>query len=434
MSSDLAIAGVTATLRHLLKRGVVDHVTLGDQGPVSVTAMAPDLINTENADLADQINLYMYHVAPNPGWRNAGLPSRGVSGARTGNPPLALDLYYVVTAYSQKELYADVLLGYAMQFLHEVPVLTQRAIRHALNPAPIEVSFIKPEDLLAQVEQIKIAPHALEADDMYKLWMAFQTTYRPSAAYHVSVVLIEDPQPARSALPVLMIGEPDASGRPGGVTSNANLSPSTPTLTSLTPPATNGPVIRLGESLTINGFHLADRPASVSLMNLITSERVPLTVPTTVPPSTAQLTAQMPVPGAAPAGLRSGACTIQAVVGTGVSVRGTNALPLAVAPTITKMVAGGPTAKTVLTLTCAPPIWPGQQVSALIGDTEVYPAPWTGTSTDTLTFTFDATAFTPPGPNVPVAWIRLRVDGVDSVLVDQSTDPPHFDPTQKVPL
>ncbi len=82
MSSDLAIAGVTATLRHLLKRGVVDHVKLGDQGPVSVTAMAPDLINTESADLADQINLYMYHVAPNPGWRNAGLPSRDNSGAR----------------------------------------------------------------------------------------------------------------------------------------------------------------------------------------------------------------------------------------------------------------------------------------------------------------------------------------------------------------
>ena len=306
MSSDLAIAGVTATLRHLLKRGVVDHVKLGDQGPVSVTAKAPDLIDTESADLADQINLYMYHVAPNPGWRNVGLPSRDSSGARISNPPLALDLYYVVTAYSQRELYADVLLGYAMQFLHEVPVLTQRAIRHALQPAPTEVSFIRPEDLLTQFEQIKIAPHALDADEMYKLWMAFQTTYRPSAAYHVSVVLIEDPQPASSPLPVLMIGEPDPQGRPGGVKSNPGLAPSTPMLTSLAPPAKNGPVIRLGETLTINGFHLADGPASVLLTNLLAPQQVPLTINSA--PGASPLTVLMPAPAASPAGLRAGAC------------------------------------------------------------------------------------------------------------------------------
>ena len=405
---------------------------LGDQGPVSVTAKAPDLIDTESADLADQINLYMYHVAPNPGWRNVGLPSRDSSGARISNPPLALDLYYVVTAYSQRELYADVLLGYAMQFLHEVPVLTQRAIRHALQPAPTEVSFIRPEDLLTQFEQIKIAPHALDADEMYKLWMAFQTTYRPSAAYHVSVVLIEDPQPASSPLPVLMIGEPDPQGRPGGVKSNPGLAPSTPILTSLAPPAKNGPVIRLGETLTINGFHLADGPASVSLTNLLAPQQVPLTINSA--PGASPLTVLMPAPAASPAGLRAGACMIQAVVGTGVQARATNALPLAVAPLITSMTASGPTASKVLTLTCAPPVYPGQQVMVLIGDVEVYPATWTGTSTDTLIFTFDATPFTPPGPGVPIAWIRLQVDGVDSVLVDQSTNPLSFDPTQKAPL
>jgi hypothetical protein len=188
----------------------------------------------------------------------------------------------------------------------------------------------------------------------------------------------------------------------------------------------------LGESLTINGFHLADGPSSVSLTNLITSGQVPLTVTSLA--GKLPLTVLMPAPGAAPAGLRAGACTVQAVVGTGVGSRRTNALPLAVAPKIMTMTVAGPMAKTVLTLTCAPPIWPGQQVSALIGDAEVYPAPWTGASTDILTFTFDATPFTPPGPTVPIPWIRLQVDGVDSVLVDQSKDPPQFDPTQKVPL
>jgi hypothetical protein len=93
-------------------------------------------------------------------------------------------------------------------------------------------------------------------------------------------------------------------------------------------------------------------------------------------------------------------------------------------------VAGSPAA-TVLTLQCAPKVWPGQNVSALIGDSEVYPDPWTGPSIDTLQFTFDATPF---GPGKATPWIRLRVDGVDSILVNQAVVPPQFDPTQVVPI
>lgn len=431
MSTDLAIAGVTATLRYLLRKGIVDHAVLGAQGPVSVTAQAPDLIDTEKSNLADQLNLYMYHVAPNQGWRNVGLPSRDGAGDRIANPPLALDLFYIVTAYSQKEIYADVLLGYAMQFLHEVPILTQKSIRDALNPAPSEVSFIAPQDLAAQVEQIKIAPHVLTADDMYKLWMAFQTTYRPSAAYHVSVVLIENPRPARDALPVLMIGRPDAQGRPGGVVSNANVAPQAPLLSGVRPPAKNGAVLRLDDVFDLTGFRLADGPPSVTLTNLLTSQTVKLAVVSAKPDA---ITAKMPATGGAPAELRCGACAIQAIVGAGADARQTNSVYSAVAPKIVKMLASGPDNAKVLKITCAPPVWTNQKISALIGGEEIFPDPWTGPSADTLTFTFDATAFSPPGPGLETPWVRLRVDGVDSVLVDHSTDPPSFDPTQKAPL
>lgn len=434
MSTDLAIAGVTATLRHLLQRGVVDHAKLGAQGPVTVTAKALDLIKTDSADLADQINLYMYHVAPNAAWRNAGLPARDTFGTRTGNPPLALDLYYLVTAYSQKELYADVLLGYAMQFLHEVPVLTQRAIRHALAPPPTEVSFIVPDDLLDQIEQIKLVPHALDADEMYKLWMAFQTTYRPSAAYHVSVVLIENPQPAGSALPVLTIGPLDpVTNQPTGVIANPDLLPRSPMLTLAAPP-NNQAAVRLGEVLTLSGFHLADGPASVSITNIITSTPIPLSA------TTATDTAlTVPLTGAGAAALRAGACTVRAMIGSGTAAMTTNMLPLAIAPKIVpgSMSVSGPTTSKVLQLQCTPNVWEGQKVSALIGEYEVFPADWTDhsintlQSTNTLKFTFDATPF---APGLAKPWIRLRVDGVDSILIDQSVDPPQFDPTQVVPL
>ena len=55
---------------------------------------------------------------------------------RLANAPLALDLHYLLSVYSGGDLHAEILLGYAMQLLHEMPVLTRDAIRTALNPSP----------------------------------------------------------------------------------------------------------------------------------------------------------------------------------------------------------------------------------------------------------------------------------------------------------
>ena len=63
-------------------------------------------------------------------------------------------------------------------------------------------------------------------------------------------------------------------------------------------------------------------------------------------------------------------------------------------------------------------------VSLLLGNTEIladaHPA-----QTGTLTFTAS-------GLTAGALWFRLRVDGVDSLLVDRSKTPPVYDPTQQV--
>src|SRR3712207_763671 len=123
MSNALAIASVTAVLKDLLDNALIDDsisATVG--GPVTVDTLAPDRIETGEEEKA-QLNLFLYHVMPNPAWRNVGLPSRDGNGGRLTNPPLALDLYYLLTAYGQQDFHAEILLGYAMQVLHETPVL-----------------------------------------------------------------------------------------------------------------------------------------------------------------------------------------------------------------------------------------------------------------------------------------------------------------------
>ena len=93
MSTALAIAGVTAVLRDLLNDGLINHNISGVLGSsVTVSVQAPDRVVAANAAEASQLNLFMYMVTPNLGWRNEGLPGRDGSGrTRLTNPPLAVE-------------------------------------------------------------------------------------------------------------------------------------------------------------------------------------------------------------------------------------------------------------------------------------------------------------------------------------------------------
>src|SRR3569832_2409248 len=100
MSSPLALAAVTAVLRDLLNNGLIDHDITGALGNnVTVTAVQTDTIAIDGNNARTQRNLFLHQVTPNAGWRNVGLPSRDDRGTRLANPPLALDLHYLLTAY-----------------------------------------------------------------------------------------------------------------------------------------------------------------------------------------------------------------------------------------------------------------------------------------------------------------------------------------------
>ena len=136
MSNALAIAGVTAVLRDLLDSGLIDHEVTDAMGQgVTVSAVAPDTIRIEGTEARPQLNVFMHQATPNAALRNVDLPSRNRDGHRLSNPPLALDLHYLVTAYGVSDLQAEVLLGYAMQLLHETPVLVARRDPHRAQPA-----------------------------------------------------------------------------------------------------------------------------------------------------------------------------------------------------------------------------------------------------------------------------------------------------------
>ena len=91
-----------------------------------------------------------------------------------------------------------------MSVLHDHPLLGSEEIKKATE------TNVAGSNLHEQIERVRITPHPLSLEEMSKMWTMFQTQYRISAAYEVSVVLIESTLPTRAALPVLTRGKDDA--------------------------------------------------------------------------------------------------------------------------------------------------------------------------------------------------------------------------------
>jgi hypothetical protein len=204
MSTPLALPTVTAVLQNFIQNSITDHdlaATLG--GSITVSAEPPDRIDN-GASSPDRINLFLFQATENQGWRNVGLPSRNPSGDRISNPPLALDLSYLLTAYGAGPLHAEALLGLAMFVLHEMPVLTRDAIRAVTvaPPQPPLLAGLQASELADQIEQIKVVPQVMSVEEISKIWSALQSQYRPTAVYKASVVLVQSQRSVRPTLPV----------------------------------------------------------------------------------------------------------------------------------------------------------------------------------------------------------------------------------------
>ena len=70
-----------------------------------------------------------------------------------------------------------------------------------------------------------------------------------------------------------------------------------------------------------------------------------------------------------------------------------------------------------LTVKCSPKVWQEQEVSLIVGDRAIVAEPITVAKTDTLTF---KSSDLPSGAQ----WVRLRVEGTESILIDRTKTPP----------
>jgi len=426
MSTALAIAGVSAVLQSILT-GLKSELSTALGVAPDITALAPEDV-TQTKDAKPCLNLFLYQVTPNPGWRNVNHPSRDAAGDRIANPPLALDLHYLLTAYGSADLQAEVLLGYGMQLLHETPVLARDLIRSILNPAipPVLPIYqaLQTVGLSDQIEQIKVTLGAMNTEELSKLWTALQAQYRPTATYIATVVLIEASRAARSPLPVLSRGKVDpVTHREAGVAVQPNLLPPYPFIESIAPD-TKQIAAQHGDTLVVSGHNLDGVAGQYRLLIANAWRGIERDIFPEVAASGTESSVSFLLPND-PVNIPAGTYTacLQLQKAGEPRPRRTNVLPLTIAPKIQSgslpasiNIGGNPSI--TLTPTCTPQVRPHQRVSLLLGGIELLADPFT-VATATPSFTF-----TDPVPDK--YWVRLRVDGVDSLLVDTSVSPPKF--------
>ena len=398
MSNALAIAGVTAVLRDLLNEGMINHDIASSVGNVKITSDPPDTIKTTASAADSRLNLYMYRVTPNPGWRNEGLPARSADGGRLGNPALALDLHYLLTAYGKEQFHTDILLGYGMQLLHETPVLVRDRIRQSLGGVPpVAGAGVLPStypalaaaDLAEQAEQIRIVPEFMNTEEMSKLWSAMQASYRPTAAYMASVVLIESRRPAKSALPVRQ--------------------------RNLAVRALNRPVIERvapqlvasGGTLVLQGYNLRGDITRVALgdIEIVPDDpgydRVEVVVPASVPAGVTTVQVRHPVDFGTATEPHRG---VESNVIACMVIPAVSAVPASVARNAD------------LTFTVTPGVTVDQKASLILGERSIDLAPRAPGSAPLTTLTFRI----PPDFPIGAHLLRLRVNGADSALAVES--------------
>lgn len=394
MSDARAIEAVTETLRALVDDGI-KRVLPG----ATAVAHPPDKVNATAQEA--QVNLFLYQTSVAPERRNE--PPPGLLPGESGEPALPLVLRYLLTPFApgDNDLVAHRVLGGALQALHTRPVLTRT-----------ELAQIAPySDIARQVDTLRITWNAFEEKDIYSLWSVFQTPYRLTTAFEVRAVLIDSARPPRTPLPVLARG---VDGR--GPQAAADVRSTTPRVDSVRCPA-GRPAARVGDAVELHGANLSVVTA-VRLTHLTSGVHVDVPV---LPVAAASGALGLSVPGGLPAGV----CAVTLMAGSPSAELPVGPWYLALAPTVTSPMPATVSRNTAgdaeVTLTADPPFATGQRVSLLLGG-DTYAAH--GVAGSAAHFTVRRAR---PGRHL----LRLRVDGVDSLLVlDRSATPPVYDPTQ----
>lgn len=423
MSNALAVATVTTAIAQIVRAAAQSAVSGAD-----VLTERPDT----TALTQPRIRLFLYHVLPNAALRNNDLPTRTAEGTAKQRPAAAIDLHYMLAFYgSETALEPQRMLGAVVRDLHARPVLTRDMIVNAIASQ----AFLANSNLADAIEQVKIAPQALDMEELSKLWSTFyQTPYALTLGYQASVLLIESDDPAEGPLPVLRRGAQDR-----GIETLLGAFPILDSIhigeilddsSRLRLPSY--PSARMGAILTVRGRNLSGDTVKLRFSHPRLVTPIEATI-AAADRSDTSIRISIPTGPAADAAWPAGLYAVTLVATTASGDRTSNALPLALAPQITGIAPANPIAgagtDVTLTVSCSPQLRPDQFAAALFAGREI-PAEAHPLPVSSVAF------IVKNAPAITLELVRLRFEGVDSLPFKISGTPPLpvFDDLQKVTI
>ena len=173
MADFTGIGDIGETLKKLLK----DDPWTGISPKPEVTFKSPKEIK-DDGGTANTVSLFLYQILENPHMKNE--EGIRVNDAQLQVPPLVLDLFYLVTPYSEDKTQEKYILGKVMQIFYDHAILAGTVLQGSLAGTD---------------EELRLVAHPLSLDDLTKIWSAFQeVAYRLSVAYLVTPARIDSPR------------------------------------------------------------------------------------------------------------------------------------------------------------------------------------------------------------------------------------------------
>ncbi len=169
MGSFTAIADIGDTLVALLQSNMKDVIDSAN----SIVLGLPD-------NETPRISLFLYKVEENASLKNQNMIP--IDNESYRHPPLALDLHYILTVYSNTSERIGTseehrILGRAMQVMNDNMIIAGPVLQGGLKGSP---------------DEFRITLNPMSMDEITKVWSTFpKLAYRTSVAYLVTPVLIE---------------------------------------------------------------------------------------------------------------------------------------------------------------------------------------------------------------------------------------------------
>ena len=171
MSSFHAIWTASRALQQILWEAFdADNVLRGIVG--SAAAIVLSNPTDVQRDPANRLSLWLYQITENEYVKNQ-LPTRSTADNRMQMPPLALNLFYLVTPFAGPAEADQLLLGKIMQVLYDNAIVTVRNV---------------PDH---DFEELRIVLCRLTLEELTRIWEALREPYRLSVCYQIRVTHVD---------------------------------------------------------------------------------------------------------------------------------------------------------------------------------------------------------------------------------------------------